>query len=304
MPYDFHPDLRRYAHFHMPVLPWLAPVMQKMMGALYRLEKSDACVRVTHRQIPTCGGGIRALLYEPVNAAADSPCLLFLHGGGFVYNAAPHHFVLARRLARELGWRVLAPDYRLAPGHRFPAAQDDCMDAYRWLLDSAESLGVDKTRIAVGGDSAGGCLAAVLCIEARDQDIQPPAAQLLIYPAADRRTETESCRRFTDTPMCRREDMKRYMSMYLPDDALADRRLVTPMEADDLSGLPPAYVETAEYDCLHDEGVLFARALARAGTKSELHETKKAMHGYDIAAGSGFLDKIMAERVAFLRKNV
>ena len=272
------------------------------MGVQYGMEKDDDAVCVMQYRIPAeDGANIRILLYAPKQCTGQTPCLFFLHGGGFVFNAAPHHFALARKFTRELQVKTVFVDYRLAPKYKFPTAPNDCMSAYRWVLSHAGELNIDTENILVCGDSAGGNLATVLCLMARDAGLSMPKAQMLLYPFVDRRMNTESCRLYTDTPMCNTEDMRKYLKMYVKDLNTAQIPYLSPMEAPSLSSLPPAYVEVAQYDCLHDEGAEYAKALEQCGVPVELHEIKGAMHGYDIAQDSGLMNRVMEMRLRFLR---
>lgn len=299
--YSFHPDLEKFKAMNIPVIPSIVPVLQKAMGVLYLLEQSDGEVSVSRLTIPMAdGANLRGLLYAPVSARDTNRWLLFFHGGGFVYNAAPHHFALARNFAKALGCSVLLPDYRLSPEYRFPTAPEDCFQVYQWIL----KRDANSAQIAVCGDSAGGNLAAVLCLMCRDRGIPLPKAQMLLYPVTDRRMATESCRIYTDTPICNSRDMEKYYSMYLPEEEPADIAYLSPLEAESLAGLPDAYVEAAEFDCLHDEGIAYARALECAGVKTQIHEVNGAMHGYDIAADSSLVKKLMVKRVAFLKQHL
>lgn len=329
--YKFHKELKAYANMNVPIIPRIVPVLQKLMRVLYWMEKSDDDVRVRREEVPfsikersgkvhesakavkpgkVFGLGKKAeksvsvLVYEAKNAVKDGPCILFFHGGGFAFQAAPHHFGLARRLAKELGCKVFFVDYCLAPVHKFPAALKDCFAVYQWMLANAQKLEIDSTRIAVCGDSAGGNLAAVLCLMARDAGIQMPKAQMLLYPFTDRRMQTESIKLYTDTPMCNSEDMKKYLEMYVDDQDVFETQTayLSPAEAEQLDSMPAAYIEVAQYDCLRDEGMEYAVKLREGGAKVELHEVKRAMHGYDIADKSSLVQKCMQRRVKFLRK--
>ncbi|HCO30045.1 MAG TPA: alpha/beta hydrolase [Lachnospiraceae bacterium] len=301
--YNFHPDLKNYENQNMPVIPFVIPLLQKLMGILCRREKSDIDVTVSQLTIPSKDGyNLRALMYTPINANKTTPCFLFFHGGGFVYNAAPHHFALARNMAKALGWKTILLDYRLAPKYKYPTAPEDCFSTYHWILHNADSLNINPTQIAVCGDSAGGNLATVLCLMARDRGIQIPMAQMLLYPVIDRRMETCSYQKYTDTPMCNSKDMKKYFDMYVKNNSPANITYLSPIESDSLIGLPPAYVETAEYDCLHDEGISYAKAMQNAGIYVEIHETQNTMHGYDIAINSNLIKDLINQRVAFLQK--
>ena len=301
--YTYHPDLRPYAHMRFPLSPGLVRLSQGPMALLYAAQRSGKELRVSRVSVPGPDGSrMRMLIYAPAEDAGTTPCLYFLHGGGFAFNAAPHHFALARRLAHALGVHAAMPDYRLAPRYTFPAAHEDALTGYRWLLENAGALRIDPARIAAAGDSAGGNLAAALCLMAREKGLSMPCAQMLLYPVLDARMNTESYRRFTDTPMCSSRDMEKYYAMYAPDTSAAPREWLSPAESASLQGLPSAYIETAEFDCLRDEGEQYAAHLAREGVPCEYHPIKNAMHGYDIAANSEFLKTVMAYRIAFLRK--
>lgn len=300
--YNFHPDLKLYEKQKAILIPAVDRVLQALMGVQYGMEKDDDAVCVMQYRIPAeDGANIRILLYAPKQCTGQTPCLFFLHGGGFVFNAAPHHFALARKFTRELQVKTVFVDYRLAPKYKFPTAPNDCMSAYRWVLSHAGELNIDTENILVCGDSAGGNLTTVLCLMARDAGLSMPKAQMLLYPFVDRRMNTESCRLYTDTPMCNTEDMRKYLKMYVKDLNTAQIPYLSPMEAPSLSSLPPAYVEVAQYDCLHDEGAEYAKALEQCGVPVELHEIKGAMHGYDIAQDSGLMNRVMEMRLRFLR---
>lgn len=300
--YDFHEELKAYENMNIPIIPFIIPFLQKLMGVLYWMERSDREMKVTSKWIPTADNSkVRILIYEPKTAVENGPALLYMHGGGFAFQAAPHHFCGAKKLAKALGCKVVFVDYRLAPKHKFPAAPLDSFSAYQWMLSHARELEIDSTRIAVGGDSAGGNLAAVICLMAKECEIQMPKAQLLIYPFTDRRMRTESMKRFKATPMCNSMDMKKYLQMYVGEIAPSQVPYLSPAEAKSFEGLPRAYVEVAQYDCLRDEGIEYAKLLKEAGVSVELHEVFGAMHGYDIAEKSGILKDCTEKRVRFLK---
>lgn len=300
--YTYHPDLRPYARMKFPLSPRLVRLSQGPMALLYAMQRSDKSLRVSRGSVPRPDGSrMRMLLYSPVGETGTTPCLYFFHGGGFAFNAAPHHFALARELARALSVRVAMPDYRLAPRHTFPAAHEDALTGYRFLLENATALRIDPGKIAAAGDSAGGNLAAALCLMAREARLPMPCAQMLLYPVLDARMETESYKRFTDTPMCNTRDMEKYFAMYAPGPSAAPREWLSPAESASVQGLPCAYIETAEYDCLRDEGAAYAARLTREGVVCEYHAIKNAMHGYDIACRSDFLKAVMAYRIEFMR---
>lgn len=297
---QLHPDFKQLSMIHPPINRFSIALIQPLMRLLLRQQRSDAALEVKRLKIETAEGHrLPALLYTPKDVKTNG-CLLCIHGGGFVFPAAPHHYALARLYAVHTGCRVLLIDYRLAPKHPFPAAPRDCFAAYRWLLDHAEALGIDPAKIAVGGDSAGGTLSMVVTLMALEQHVPVPCAQLLTYPSVGNCGETESIRLYTDTPMCSSKDMAKYGRLYTPDPN-ADKLIYrSPIEAESLEGVPPTYIETAEFDCLRDGALLYAEKLRQAGIPVELHPTKGTVHGYDMALRSGIVQGLIRKRTAFL----
>ena len=223
--------------------------------------------------------GLPARLYVPRGAASVGPLLLFLHGGGWIYGDLESHDPACRFLAEEAGVRVLAVDYRLAPEHPYPAAYDDSVAAFEWLLAHADEVGADPARLAVGGDSAGGTLAATLALTAAERG-WPLAFQLLIYPATDLGGEFPSHASCGEGFLLTRADMEWFRGLYLDDPGqIADPR-VSPLRALDLAGLPPALIFTAGFDPLRDEGQAYAERLAAAGVKTVHREFDSLIHGF------------------------
>ncbi|NYD57524.1 acetyl esterase [Nocardioides marinisabuli] len=238
--------------------------------------------------------GMAARLYVPSQrrGAGSHPTLLFFHGGGFVYGDLESHDAPCRLLASEAGVRVLAVDYRLAPEHRFPAAHDDALAAYRWLLDHAAEVGADTSRLAVGGDSAGGNLAAATALTAAQEGL-PLALQLLIYPGTDALRDTESLRLFGDGFYLTQGFIDLAAECYYPqlsDDERRDPRL-SPAYADlgaEVAGrLAPVFLCTAGFDPLRDEGEAYARRLEEAGVAVELRRFEDQIHGFLNMTGAG-----------------
>ncbi len=232
--------------------------------------------------VPGPAGDIRVRLYRPEAAGpGDLPLLVFFHGGGHVIGSLDSHDEVARVLCAGAGCLVSSVDYRLAPEHKFPAAIEDAFAATSWLADNAASLGADANKIAVGGDSAGANIAAVVALMARDAGGPALVAQHLVYPVADYACQSPSYKPYgVGFGPVSEAGMLWFQNHYLrgPED-IADWR-ASPLKALDLSGLPPALVITAECDVLHDEGVAYAEALAAAGTPVEHIDWAGMIHGF------------------------
>ncbi len=230
--------------------------------------------------------GIPARHYAPPEAGGPRPLLVYYHGGGFTYGDLDTHDGVCRILCRHAGAHVLAVDYRLAPEHPFPAAVDDARAALRWALENAGRLGADPGRVGVGGDSAGGNLAAVVSgLAARDGG-PAPALQLLIYPATDMTARHRSRELFREGFLLTDPEMDWYTDNYLGTARThAGDPRASPLVAEDLSGLAPAFVVTAAFDPLRDEGEAYARALQQAGTPVTLRRFPGFIHGFINAAG-------------------
>ena len=247
------------------------------------------------------GAEIPAFVLDPYGLEEPAPCLVYYHGGGFFFEGAGYHYRLAKRYALEAECRVIFVQYRLAPKHPHPIPAEDCYAALRWTFENAARLRIDQTKIAVGGDSAGGALAAAVCQMARDRATDMPLFQLLVYPVTDRRMTYHSCKVYTDTPMWNARLSVKMWQGYLPSGQVSDLAYASPMEAERFDALPAAYVETAEFDCLHDEGLAYAEVLRDAGVAVEINETRGTMHGFDIVESAPTTRAAVAARIAFMR---
>jgi acetyl esterase len=225
-------------------------------------------------------GPIPLRVYRPRTDAGPLPVLVYFHGGGWVIGDLDTHDVLCRQLALGAGCAVIAVDYRMGPEHRFPAAVDDCVAATRWVRANAAALGVDGSRLAIGGDSAGGNLAAVVAIAARDAGDPPIAFQLLIYPATDQRRGAPSHTTNAQGYLLTADSMRYYHDHYIDDPRHDLDWRASPLLAPDLSRLPPALVLVAGYDPLRDEGVQYAQRLTESGTRATLVSFERQIHGF------------------------
>jgi len=227
-------------------------------------------------------GTIPLRLYRPFGAAAAEtlPVLVYFHGGGWVIGDLDTHDTLCRELANGAGCAVVAVDYRMAPEHRFPAAVDDCIAATRWVRRQADELRLDAARLAVGGDSAGGNLAAVVSIAAREAGDLPIAYQLLIYPATDQHRNAPSHTTNGEGYLLTRDTMDYFTGHYITDRAQHADWRASPLLHPDLSTLPPALVLTAGYDPLRDEGAAYAERLTAAGNHATYVCFERQIHGF------------------------
>lgn len=227
-------------------------------------------------------GPIPLRFYRPLGAAAAAvlPVLVYYHGGGWTIGDLDTHDTLCRELCNLSGCAVVAVDYRLGPEHRFPAAVDDVLAATRWVRREAAALGVDAGRLAVGGDSAGGNLAAVVAIAARDAGDLPIGYQLLIYPATDMRRVHPSHVTNGQGYVLTADTIRYFHDQYITDAAHDLDWRASPLLREDLAGLPPALVLTAGYDPLRDEGLDYARALSAAGNRTSYVCFERQIHGF------------------------
>jgi acetyl esterase len=233
-------------------------------------------------QAPGPDGAVPLRFYRPEGLPPEAPVLVYFHGGGWTIGDLDTHDVLCRELATGAGCALIAVDYRLGPEHRFPAAVNDALAATRWVQSQAAALGVDPARLALGGDSAGGNLAAVVALALRDEggDAAPPRLQVLIYPATDMRCGAPSHQQNGDGYLLTRDTIAYFRGHYVAEPSQwADWR-ASPLLHADLSRLPPALVLTAGFDPLRDEGLAYADALSAAGTPAQYVCFERQIHGF------------------------
>lgn len=237
---------------------------------------------VDELQVEGATGPLRARHYTPVDNARPyrKPLLVYLHGGGFVLGDPDTHDELCRLLCAECGHHVLSVDYRLAPEYPFPAPIEDAVAAFRWAAENAAVLGADPNRVAIGGDSAGGTLSALVA-QVTAREAVRPVAQLLIYPATDRSRRRPSHRLFDTGFFLSMNDVKAFHTLYVGNSGtpVTDPR-ISPLLAPDLAGLPPALVVVAGFDVLRDEVEAYAEALAAAGTPATVQRAPSLGHGF------------------------
>ncbi|MGK2950334.1 MAG: alpha/beta hydrolase [Acidimicrobiales bacterium] len=268
-----------------PALSDLSPdEARAMFTALAGLDQPEDVKRVDDRLVPSPDGDIPVRVYTPSAAVADeigadAPLFLWFHGGGWVVGDLDTADATCRALANRSGAVVVSVDYRRAPEHPAPAAVDDCLTALTWAVENSELLGVTTSRLGVGGDSAGGNLAAVVCQRVRDEFGPQIDFQLLVYPVVDCTLSHPSIEENAEGYFLTKAALEWFVGHYL---AGRDPRdpTVSPLYAESLAGLPPAMVITAEYDPLRDEGEAYAAALADAGVPVDAARYEGQIHGF------------------------
>lgn len=288
---EFHPELRRSARLlpKQMITPVTLPFVRAASRLMWRNAPSDV-------EVLTLGSGVSVRLHRPADISSPGPALLWIHGGGYVIGDAAQDDDLCRRYAEKLGATVAAVNYRLAPQHPYPVPLEDCYAALSWLTGLPS---VDPDRVAIGGASAGGGLAASLALLTRDRGEIPLVAQLLVYPMLDDRTVG---RADLDNPGHRlwNQTSNRFgWQAYLGD---ADPDVAVPARRDDLAGLPPAWVGVGTLDLFHDEDLAYAQRLQDAGVPCEVTVVPGAFHGFDgIAPNADVSQRFFASQCALLR---
>jgi acetyl esterase len=258
-----------------------APDARKAMDQMAAATRGpgEPVARVEDRTIPSPDGPVLVRIYTP-QGSAPLPVLVFYHGGGWVIGSLDSHDALCRKLTNAIGCVTVSVDYRLAPEAKFPAAAEDSYAATLWVSENAAALGVDPKRLAVGGDSAGGNLAAVVPLMARDRGRPPIAYQVLMYPVTDGSLETGSMRELAEGYFLTHGAMVWFWNHYVRDHKDRTNPYAAPIHATDLRGLPPALVITAEYDPLRDEGEAYATKLKAAGVPVSATRYEGTIHGF------------------------
>jgi acetyl esterase len=292
----------------MPAMPDLSSIDLAMLREGMKAQSTlspgepEPVARVEERTLPGPAGDVPVRIYTP-EGEGPFPVLVYFHGGGFVLCDLDTHDGTCRSLARGAGCVVVSVDYRLAPEHPFPAGPEDCYAATRWVAERASELGVDASRLAVGGDSAGGNLAAVVSLLAAERGGPSLRFALLVYPVTNCDFSTESYRENAEGYFLTTDMMKWFWEQYLSDPRDGEKPHASPLRAPDLSAHPPAHVVTAGYDPLRDEGEAFATRLREAGVDVTARRYDGMFHGFfAMTAALDVAQEAMGEACEALRK--
>jgi len=300
MKYSLDDELKSLERHKIPAKIRLIPMMNAI-SSRFKCE-SDEKVTVTEYTITGYQDALlTTLVIEPKDSKELLPCLVYFHGGGFMLKSTAINQQTVKEYAAKTSCKVVYVDYRLAPDNPFPIPVEDCFSTYQWVLEHVDRLQINRNHIMIGGDSAGGNLAIGVTLMARDRGLPLPSKVMLIYPATDRRMLTESMQKFTDTPVWDSRLSKMMWEAYLGEQQPEHIEYASPMEAESLVSFPKTYMEVAEFDCLHDEGVGFYECLKECGTEIELHEIKGACHGFENVFDSRITRQCMARRVEWLK---
>jgi acetyl esterase len=289
VPSDVHPQVRtmleKMAELGIPKVHNLSTeaardLVENLSAARLESYPAPEVHEVVNTTTGPRHGDVPVRIYR-TSTDTDAPGIVFFHGGGHVFGSLDTHDTAARFLAHATGSTVVSVDYRMGPEYPFPAATKDAFQATRWVSAKAAELGIDPTRLAVCGDSAGGNLAAVVALMARSEGGVALAAQVLIYPVIDYRGGTPSHSRYAKGyGVLEADTVTWFMDRYLPDPDLRDDWRACPRNAPSYAGLPPAFIITAECDVLHDEGILYGEQLKAAGVVVENTNYRGMIHGF------------------------
>jgi acetyl esterase len=295
----------------IPMLPVLDPAdpvrCREQLAAIAAAESrshgvSSSAVDVTTRSVASVGQfDLVCRVYRPRRSQSPLPAILWCHSGGFIYGSAALEDDDCIQMAESARAVVLAVDYRLAPEHPYPAAVEDCYSALEWLVGEGQNLGVDATRVAIAGVSAGACLAAAVALLARDRGGPALIYQQLINPVLDDRMTTASMQKFTNTPVFDRTTAEAIWRHYLGPNRTEPDKYAAPARATDVRALPPAFVEVSELDPARDEGLAYAIALLNAGVSVELHAFPGTFHGSDAIRTAAVTQRAIRERTTALK---
>lgn len=301
--YKVKPEFEKFKKFRMPKSLFAIFFINLFFRFTNLFVKVPENVGVQKRYVPTRDNKqIKLTIYSPISNQDNLPCLIYYPGGGFMMGANIAHKKAASLIAIEAKCRVILVHYRLAPRYLFPTALFDAIDAYKWIHEQAEELNINDKLIALGGDSSGGSLVAGLTLMMRDESGPKARLQILIYPALDKLSADSSSRRkFKEAPVFNTRNFAFINKIVYKKGYFGLKNYAYPLTNQSFSDLPPTYIETAEYDCLHDDGIRYADVLKKAGVPVTLVETKGTFHGYDAVMDSPLTKRCMNKRLTALK---
>lgn len=309
--YQMHSDFKKLEKIKLPLVPRVLPVINFFLRKVYkRIKPFDGIVETPFELAREMGKSVSVTMYEPTGIVGLAPCMIYFHGGAFCLESAPYHKRLLCEYSLGANCKVLFVDYALAPKNPFPQGVEDAYFAFTWLCENAQALEIDTTKIAVGGDSAGGALASAVCQIASDEASQiRPSFQLLVYPVTDMRQNSQSMHEFVDTPMWNSKLNKIMWKLYLNGGVENDKSqfklskisYASPALTSSFAVYPPTYIEVAEFDCLKDEGIEFANSLKQANVDVELYQSKGTVHGYEFVKNSDVVRDSINRRTKALK---
>ncbi len=256
--------------------------------------------KVKKRNIPQKEVGETSFYQIESSEKGKRPAILYMHGGGFLFSLRPMMINNATYYSEKLGVHVFLPTYKLLPEYTYPTQLNECIDVYKYIYENADSLNVDKDKIIVYGESAGGALATLLCQKMRDEKYPMPIAQVLAYPPTDYKNNYDSTERYQNAVWSKRAN-EHLTNMYFKNIKDLSQKYVTPLNMKNLKGLPQAYVEVCGMDILRDEGILYAKKLEEASVKVTLNVVEGAYHLYDKNFDNEFVKRQLDKRVEFMK---
>lgn len=302
--YPVHADYAKFRSFPFPFSGLVTAVMNRLLHLDTFIRQRDTMAKAAKHWVHSPDGHYFPVYeFRPDNVKRDEklPAMVYYHGGAFVLSYASSHVANMLQYANGARCAVFLVDYRLAPRHVFPAGFEDCYAALEWVAKESERLHVDASRLAVMGDSAGGCFSAGVAQKALDEKRINLRGQGLLYPALDNSCTTFSATNFSDAPIFNGVANRKMWEVYLPGYSAGNApAYAAPANRQDLAGLAPAYVETAEFDPLRDEGQAYAKRLQEAGVNVAVHAPQGTVHGFDMLVKNGIAEEAIQRRVDFL----
>jgi len=303
--YPFSDDFDDLAKFNLDVTSDIKlKMMNFLAGAQYRFKKPEE--HLNKETFSTNGYEGRKLkidLLSPKNAKGKLPCVYYSHGGGFLMDLLPAHMDICSEYAYRANCIVVIPHYHVAISNPFPVSVEDCYEGLKWTIDHSDKLKIDQDKIILAGESAGGALTASLSQMVRDRDLIKPIFQMLIYPVTSSKLDSDSMVNMPDAPVWGAKNAKISWEKYLAGHKEIPK-YASPLDTEDFSGLPPAYVEPCEYDVLRDEGIAYGKNLEAAGIKVEINVTKGTIHAFDLNKESAITKAAMDSRIVALKKAI